>query len=169
MTLAEDKPEEVHVDLWGPHNPLLLFGSIHASILVGEKSQKTWVLYPQSKDKFVDVFQIWISRVENKSKYLLKTLCANRGGEFISIKLRVFCKNKGIALKYAIPYMYEENGLAKRGWQTIITMKDLLLLDSGLPLDLWAEAMETANYLQNRQSKKSQRGDLIQKEAWTHK
>lgn len=48
-------------------------------------------------------------------------------------------------------------------------MKDSLLLDSGLPLDFWAEAMDTANYLRNRLPAKSQRGELIPEEAWSEK
>ncbi len=44
-------------------------------------------------------------------------------------------------------------------------MKDSLLLNSGLPLDFWVEAMDTANYLQNRLPTKSQRGEFIPEEA----
>ncbi len=65
--------------------------------------------------------------------------------------------------------MHEENGLAERRWRIIVTMKDSLLLDSGLPLNFWAEAMDTANYLQNRLSTKSQKRKLIPNEAWTKK
>lgn len=42
--------------------------------------------------------------------------------------------------------MHEKNSLAKKSWQTIITMKDLLLLNNRLLLNFWAEAMDT-NYL----------------------
>lgn len=44
--------------------------------------------------------------------------------------------------------MHKENGLAERGWKTIVTMKDSMLVNSALPLEFWIEAMETANYLQ---------------------
>lgn len=77
----------------------------------------------------------------------MKTLCANGGGEFISIKLRGFCNKKDIILKYTIPYMYKENGIVEKGWQIIITMKDLLLLDSELLRDFWIEVTVTVNYL----------------------
>ncbi len=123
------------------------------------------MLYLHSKDEFVDAFQIWLPRVENESKCTLKTLRADGGCEFISIKLRVFCEKRRIALKYAASYMHEENGLAERGWRIIVTMKDSHLLDSGLPLDFWAEAMDTANYLRNRLPTKSQMGELIPNEA----
>ena len=115
LTPAKDKLELEHVEFWGPHNPALVSGSIYVSILMCEKTRKTWVLYFCLKDKFVDAFQIWLSRVENKLKCTLKTLCADGGGEFISIKLRVFGKKRGIVLKYAALYMRKENGLAERG------------------------------------------------------
>lgn len=61
--------------------------------------------------------------------------------------------------------MHEENGLAERGWRTVVTMKDSLLIDSDLPLEFWAEAMDTVNYLRNRLSTKNQRGGMIPEEA----
>ena len=66
--------------------------------------------------------------------------------------------------------MHEENGFAERGWRTNMTMKDSMLIDNGLPNGFWAEAMETANYLQNRLPTRSQNhGEIIPKEAWTDK
>lgn len=48
-----------------------------------------------------------------------------------------------------------------------MTMKDSLLIDSGLPNNFWAEAMETSNYIRNRLPTKSMNhGKLIPEEAW---
>lgn len=167
MTKADKKLDEVHVDLWGPHHPALLSGKSYAAILLDAKTRKTWVLYLCSKDEFVDAFQIWLPKVENECNRLMKALRVDGGGEFISAKLKDICDKKGITIKYAAPYIHEENGLAERGWQTVVTMKDSLLIDSDLPLEFWAEAMDTANYLQNRLPTKSQRGEMIPEETWT--
>ena len=169
MTPAEFKLKEVYVNLWGPHNPPSLSGSTYVSILVCEKMWKLWILYLRSQNEFVDTFQIWFPRLENKSKCSLKTLCADGGGEFIFIKLRVFCKNRRIALKYVAPYIYKKNKIAEKRWQTIVIMKDSLLLDSRLPLDFWTDVIDTANYLQNRLPIKSQRGEPISKKVWSDK
>lgn len=48
-----------------------------------------------------------------------------------------------------------------------MAMKDSLLIDSGLPLQFWAEAMNTANYLRNRLPTKIQQGEIIPEVAWT--
>ena len=49
-------------------------------------------------------------------------------------------------------------------------IKDSLFMDSGLPNDFWAEAMETFNYLHNRLLTRSKSyGELIPEEAWTNR
>lgn len=112
MTEVKEMLEEVHVDLWGPHNPPSLSGKTYAAILLNAKTRKTWVHYLRSKDEFVDVFQIWLPKVEKENKLLMRSLCTNGGGKFISAKLKEFCEGRGITIKYAAPYMYKENGLA---------------------------------------------------------
>lgn len=158
MTPTTDKLEEVHADLWGPHNPASQSGSVYAAILMYEHTRKTWTLYLRGKDDFEDAFQAWLPRVEVESGCSMKTLRADGGGEFISVRLRLFCKKRGIAIRYAAPYVHEENGLAERGWRIIVTMKDAMLIDSSLPNGFWAEAMETANYLRNNQNQEPRRG-----------
>lgn len=167
MSEAKEKLDEVHVDLWGPHYPPSLSGKTYAAILLDANTRKSWVAYLRSKDEFVDVFQVWLPVVEKQCSKSMKVLRADGGGKFISAKLKDFCDKRGITIKYAAPYMHEENGIAERGWKTIVTMKDSLLVDSGLPLNFWAEAMETANYLRNRLPTKSRRGELIPEECWT--
>lgn len=48
-------------------------------------------------------------------------------------------------------------------------IKDSLLVDSKLLLEFWAETIDTANYLQNCLSIKSQRRELIPEESWIEK
>lgn len=99
----------------------------------------------------------------------MKALYTDGGREFISAKLKDICNKKGISIKYEAPYMHKENGLAERGWKTVVIMKNSLLINSGLLLEFWAEVMDTANYLQNRLSTKNQRGEIILEEIWTEK
>lgn len=166
MTVTTSKLEKVHADLWGPHDPQSRSGNTYAAILMCKHTRKTWTLYLRGKDEFVDAFQAWLPRVEAESSHSMKALRADGGGEFISVKLRSFCEKRGIEIKYAAPYVHEENGLAERGWRTIVTMKDSMLIDSGLPNDFWAEAMETANYLRNRLPTRSKNyGEVIPEES----
>lgn len=45
MTLIIDKLEEVHTDLWGPHNLPSQFKSMYTVILRCKHKQKTWTIY----------------------------------------------------------------------------------------------------------------------------
>lgn len=61
----------------------------------------------------MDTFQVWLSCVKAKSRYLIKIFITNGSGEFISTKLELSCKTISIGIRYADLYVYEENGLAK--------------------------------------------------------
>lgn len=75
----------------------------------------------------------------------MKTLYTNGGIEFISIRFCNFCKKWGIIIKYTALYMYKENKLAKRGWKTIVAIKDTMLINNGFSNNFWAKVIETAN------------------------
>lgn len=99
----------------------------------------------------------------------MQELRTDRRREFIFAKLKKFCDRSEIKIKYAISYIHKKNGIRKRGWQTIVMIKDFLLINSSLPLEFWAAAINTTCYLQNRLPTKYQRGKLIPKKCWTEK
>lgn len=135
MTEANKKLEEVHINLWGPHHPVLFSGKMYTGILLDIKIGKIWVVYLQSKDKFVDVFQVWLPKIENESGKFLKMLRTNNREEFILAKLKDFYNQTRITIKYTEPYIHKENGLTKRGWRTIMIIKDSMLIDNHLLLE----------------------------------
>lgn len=45
----------------------------------------------------------------------MKTLQADKGGKFISIKPKEYYKKQKIIIKYTTLYLYEKNNLAKCG------------------------------------------------------
>lgn len=58
--------------------------------------------------------------------------------------------------------MHEKNELAEQKWYTIITIKDLMLINSRLSNRFWAETIKIDNYLQNRLPTKSKNyGEMI--------
>ena len=65
--------------------------------------------------------------------------------------------------------MHKENRLAKWGWRTIVTTKDSMLIDNGLPNNFWAEAMEIASYFCNKLPTSKNHREVILKESWTRR
>lgn len=167
MTPTDKKLKEVYINLQGLYNLPSLLGSTYMAILIYKKMRKIWLLYLRSKDKFINMFQNWLFRVENKSSYTMKILREDRKRKFIFIKFKVFYKEKDITFKYTVFYMHKENRLIERRQRTIVNMKDSLLLNNSLLLNFWVEVMDTASYLENRLSTKIQRGKLISEEVQT--
>lgn len=66
--------------------------------------------------------------------------------------------------------MHKENKITKWGWRTLVIMKDLMMINSGLPNNFWMKVIETANYFQNRLPTKSRNHrKVIPEEFWTRK
>lgn len=70
-------------------------------------------MYLYLKVEFADIFQLWLSKVENKNKTLIIALHIDRKKEFILDKLKKFCNKRDIIIKYIALYMHEENRLVK--------------------------------------------------------
>lgn len=144
------KLELVHSDLWGPHYPASFRGKHYAIVLEDDFTKKSWIGFLTQKSDAYEYFKNWHATVVAESGYPLTALRVDGGGEFMSIALEDHCKIEGISIGSSAPYTPEHNGSAERAWRTIRTMKDSMLIDSGLSNRFWAEAMDTANYIRNR-------------------
>ena len=102
----------------------------------------------KSKNEFFNAFKLWLLRAEVCGDKL-NCLQSDCGGEFISTALQSFCEEQRIKIDYTIPYIHKKKGIVERCWRTLAKMKDSLFIDRKLPNQIWAEAMDTANYLQN--------------------
>jgi len=76
--------------------------------------------------------------------------CDNGKGEYDNEEFRSILKESGISFEPAPPYTEHKNGIAKRMIQTHNVKACAMMLDSQLPWSLWAEAINTANYLHAR-------------------
>ena len=164
MTPTTKRLQKVHADLWGPHELASISGKSYIGLLLNKYTWKSWILLLRSKDEFFNTFKLWLPRAETCGSRL-DCLRTDGGGEFISTAFQSFCQERGINIGYAVPYIHEENGIAERCWRTLTQMKDSLLIDSGLPTQFWAEAMDTANYLQNRLSTRRTKTVIISEET----
>ncbi|GKB75888.1 ribonuclease H-like domain-containing protein, partial [Tanacetum coccineum] len=61
-----------------------------------------------------------------------------------------FCKMKGIKREFSVARTPQQNEVAIRKNRTLIEAARIMLADSKLPTTFWAEAVNTACYVQNR-------------------
>ncbi|KAF3621972.1 hypothetical protein FXO37_32515 [Capsicum annuum] len=103
------------------------------------------------KDEAINAFRQYKTEVENQLDKKIKIIRRDRGGEYESPFVQI-CVENGIIHQNTARYSPQSNGIVKRKNQTLKEMMNALLISSGLPQNLWGEAILTANGILNRVS-----------------
>ncbi|GJR36695.1 ribonuclease H-like domain-containing protein [Tanacetum coccineum] len=80
----------------------------------------------------------------------VKVIRCDNGTEFKNKEMNQFCERKGIKKEFSVARTPQQNGVAERKNRTLIEAARTMLADSKLPTTFWAEAVNTACYVQNR-------------------
>jgi transposase InsO family protein len=88
--------------------------------------------------------------VENFTGLKVKTLRTDNGGEYVSNDFSKYCVNKGILHQYSNPYTPEQNGVSERLNRKLMESAKSMIFHANMPINFWAEAVNTAVYLHNR-------------------
>nr|GEY02343.1 retrovirus-related Pol polyprotein from transposon TNT 1-94 [Tanacetum cinerariifolium] len=101
-------------------------------------------------DETTPVLKTFIIGLENLLSLKVKIIRCDNETEFKNFDLNKFCGFKGIKREFSVPRTPQQNGIAKRKNRTLIEAVRTLLADSLLPIPFWAEAVNTACYVQNK-------------------
>ena len=93
--------------------------------------------------------------MKNEIGNRIQKLRTDNGSEYLSKKFQDYLSIKGIRHELTVPYCPEQNGVAERDNRTIVESACLMLHHRGMPLEFWAEAVNTAVYTLNRLSSKT--------------
>ncbi|KAJ9547336.1 LOW QUALITY PROTEIN: hypothetical protein OSB04_019879 [Centaurea solstitialis] len=140
----------LHMDLFGPTNVMSIGKKSYCLVIVDDYSRFTWVYFLRTKDETSGLIKTFVLRVENKTNLKVKVIRSDNGTEFKNADLNSFCEEKGIERQYSAPRTLQQNGVAERRNRTLIEAARTTLADSKLPVTFWAEAVNTACYVQNR-------------------
>ncbi|GJS34620.1 uncharacterized mitochondrial protein-like protein [Tanacetum coccineum] len=88
--------------------------------------------------------------IENLIDLKVKVIRCDNGTEFKNKVMNQFCEMKGIKREFSVARTLQQNGVAERKNKTLIEAARTMLADSKLPTTFWAEAVNTACYVQNR-------------------
>ncbi|GJS75569.1 retrovirus-related pol polyprotein from transposon TNT 1-94 [Tanacetum coccineum] len=88
--------------------------------------------------------------IENQINHRVKIIRCDNGTEFKNSEMNQFCKMKGIKREFSVARTPQQNGVAERKNRTLIEAARTMLADSLLHTTFWAEAINTACYVQNR-------------------
>ncbi|GJY35844.1 putative ribonuclease H-like domain-containing protein [Tanacetum coccineum] len=110
------------MDLCGPMRVASVNGKNYILVIVDDYSQFTWV----------------------------KCLRTDNGTEFVNQTLREYYEKVGISHETSVARSPQQNGVIERRNRTLIEAARTMLIYAKAPLFLWAEAVATACYTQNR-------------------
>ncbi|GJR74741.1 ribonuclease H-like domain-containing protein [Tanacetum coccineum] len=103
-----------------------------------------------TKDETSSILKSFITGIENLVDHKVKVIRCDNGTEFKNKEMNQFCEMKGILRQYSVARTPQQNGVAERRNRTLIEAARTMLADSKLPTTFWAEAVNTACYVQNR-------------------
>ncbi|GJV50213.1 ribonuclease H-like domain-containing protein [Tanacetum coccineum] len=88
--------------------------------------------------------------IKNLIDLRVKVIRCDNGNEFKNMIMNHFYEMKGIKREFSVARTPQQNGVAERKNRTLIKAARTMLADSKLPTTFWAEAVNTACYVQNR-------------------
>jgi len=106
--------------------------------------------------------------VENETGKRLKCLRSDNGGEYCRKEFDRYCSENRIRKEKIVPGSPQENGVSERMNKTIMERARCIRLHAELPLQFWADVVDTTVYLINKGASSSLDGG-IPEEAWTSK
>lgn len=149
-TRAKAPLELIHSDVVGKIVPTSKGGSSYFVTFTDDYSRYT-VVYPmKAKSEVLQRFEEYRCMAENFHDRKVKVLRSDNGGEYTSTDFKEYLTEHGIKHQLTIPGTPEQNGVAERMNQTLLDMTRCLLIESGVPKELWADAVVTASRIRNK-------------------
>ncbi|GJS19626.1 putative ribonuclease H-like domain-containing protein [Tanacetum coccineum] len=140
----------LHMDLIGPTFVNILKKKMYCLVVIDDYSRFTWVFFLATKDETSGILKSFITRIENLVDHKVKVIRCDNGTEFKNREMNQFYEIKGILRQFSVDRTPQQNGVAERKNRTLIEAARTMLADSKLPTTFWAEAVNTACYVQNR-------------------
>nr|GEU63540.1 uncharacterized mitochondrial protein AtMg00810-like [Tanacetum cinerariifolium] len=125
-------------------------GKITKKVVTDDYSRFTWVFFLATKDEPSGILKSFIIKIENLVDHKVKVIRCDNGTEFKNKEMNQFCEMKGILRQFSVARTPQQNKVAERRKRTLIEAARTMLADYKLPTTFWAEAVNTACYVQNR-------------------
>ncbi|GJX25107.1 retrovirus-related pol polyprotein from transposon TNT 1-94 [Tanacetum coccineum] len=151
---VEDTNQEklylLHMDLCGPMHVASINGKRYILVIVDDFSRFTWVIFFRSKDKATEAIIKCIKNIQVRLNATVHNIRTDNGTKFVNQTLHEFYVNVGISHQTSVACTPQQNGVVERRNWTLVESSRTMLIFSKALLFLWAEAINTACYTQNR-------------------
>ncbi|GKA73720.1 retrovirus-related pol polyprotein from transposon TNT 1-94 [Tanacetum coccineum] len=151
---SEDTNQEklylLHMDLCGPMCVASVNGKKYILVIVDDYSRFTWVKFLRSKDEAPDFIIKFLKMIQVRLQVTVRRIRTDNGTEFVNQTLCEYYEKIGISHETSVARSPQQNGVVERRNRTLIEAACTMLIYAKAPLFLWAEAVATACYTQNR-------------------
>jgi hypothetical protein len=138
------------MDVCGPLPTPSMGGNLYVATFLDDFTGYSEVAILASKADVGDAVKATLTTWETQCNAKVKIVRSDNGTEYVNKALSTYFTSKGIIHETSAPYTPEQNGAAERLNRTLIERVRAMLLDAGLPKQLWAEAIKSANFIRNR-------------------
>jgi hypothetical protein len=139
----------VHMDVCGPMEKRSMGGSRFFATFTDDYGKLSVAIPIEKKSQVVAVVRNMVARLELQSGKKLKAVRTDRGNEYVNGEMAAYFGEKGVVHQTTARYTPEQNGVAERLNRVLMERARAMLIESGLPDEMWAEAVVTANYIKN--------------------
>nr|GFC45121.1 hypothetical protein [Tanacetum cinerariifolium] len=151
---SEDTNQEklylLHMDLCGPMRVESINGKKYILVIVDDYSRFTWVKFLRSKDETPMFIIKFLKMIQVRLNVPVRRIRTDNGTEFVNQTLRDYYEDVGISHETSGVRSPQQNGVVERRNRTLIEAARTMLIYAQAPLFLWAEAVATACFTQNR-------------------
>ncbi|GKE08650.1 retrovirus-related pol polyprotein from transposon TNT 1-94 [Tanacetum coccineum] len=151
---SEDTNQEklylLHMDLCGPMRVESINGKKYILVIVDDYSRFTWVKFLRSKDEAPEFIIKFLKMIQVRLNATVRNIHTDNGTEFVNQTLRSYYEDVGISHETSMARTPQHNGVVERRNRTLVEAARTMLIYAKAPLFLWAEAVATTCYTQNR-------------------
>ncbi|GJZ23447.1 putative ribonuclease H-like domain-containing protein [Tanacetum coccineum] len=140
----------LHMDLCGPMQVQTINGNKYILVIVDDFSRFTWVKFLRSKTETPEVVIKFLKKIQVSLNKTVRYTRIDNGTEFVNKDLTEYYERVGIFHQKTVPRTPQQNGVVERRNRTLVEAARTMLIFSKAPMFLWAEAVATACYTQNR-------------------
>ncbi|GJS67633.1 retrovirus-related pol polyprotein from transposon TNT 1-94 [Tanacetum coccineum] len=140
----------LHMDLCGPIRIASVNGKKYILVIVDDYSRFTWVKCLRSKDEASAFIINFLKMIQVRLKETVCRIRTDNGTEFVNQTLREYYEKVGISHETSVARSLQQNNVVERRNRTLIEAARTMLIYAKAPLFLWAKAVATACYTQNR-------------------
>jgi hypothetical protein len=136
-------------DVWGPFSIQSPSRSKYYVSFIDVNTRYSWVYFMKEKSEVLTKFKDFHNMVNTQFNAKIKVFRSDGGGEYCSKEFDSYLAAEGILRQKTAPYSPQQNGIAERFNQTLLTIVRSIKHGTNFPNFIWTEAVATANSLRN--------------------